>query len=192
MNYYFLIFDRFESLDLFGPVEIFGRTADALLTYISMDGGMIAGAQGAEINTVKAGSLPPGSVLVIPGGMGTRTLVNDSRFLAGLKELSDSAAYVLSVCTGSALLAAAGVLSGRKATSNKHAFEWVKSMGDAEWVRKARWVRDGRFYTSSGVSAGIDMALGFVADHYGREAAEENARMAEYIWNDDPGRDPFA
>ena len=118
--------------------------------------------------------------------------MRDADFLAGLKDLADSAANVLSICTGSALLAAAGVLVNVKATSNKYAFEWVTSTGDAVWIRKARWVHDGRFYTSSGVSAGIDMALGFVADHYGLDAAKANAQKAEYIWNEDSEVDPFA
>ncbi len=184
MNFYFLLFDQFESLDLFGPVEIFGRTPDAELHYISMDGGMVTSAHAAQINTIKAEPLPSGSVLLIPGGMGTRALVQDSAFLVRFKELADSATYVLSVCTGSAILAASGILSGRKATSNKFAFEWVKSTGDADWIENARWVHDGKFYSSSGVSAGIDMALGFISDRYGRAAAIENARHAEYIWND--------
>lgn len=192
MNYYFLLFDRFETLDLFGPVEIFGRTPGAVLHYISKDGGVITSAQGAQINTLKAEKLPANSVLLIPGGMGTRPLVNDKVFLGMIRELSDSAEFVLSVCTGSTLLAASGLLKGRKATSNKYAFEWVKSTGDAEWVGKARWVHDGKFYTSSGVSAGIDMALKFVADYYGRDIAEENAKKAEYIWNDSADNDPFA
>ena len=192
MNYYFLLFDQFESLDLFGPVEIFGGALAASMNYVSMEGGLIRSAQGAQIHTQKAELLPEGSVLLIPGGMGTRPLSKDGAFLARLKELAGSAEYVLTVCTGSALLAAAGILQGVKATSNKFAFEWVKSTGGAEWVGRARWVRDGKYYTSSGVSAGIDMALGFVADHYGREAAEENARKAEYLWNADAEEDPFA
>ena len=192
MNYYFLLFDQFESLDLFGPVEIFARTPGASLHYISMDGGMVTSAQAATVVTAKADTLPAGSVLLVPGGMGTRRLVRDSVFLAKLAELCASADYILSVCTGSALLAAAGILQDRKATSNKIAFDWVRSAGDAEWIKKARWVRDGNIYTSSGVSAGIDMALGFVADHYGRDAAEENARKAEYLWSCNAVDDPFA
>ena len=176
MNFYFLLFDKFETLDLFGPVEIFGRIPDARLNYISMKGGIITSAQGTQILTQKAPKLP---------------LVKDTDFLAGLKDLADSAANVLSICTGSALLAAAGVLVNVKATSNKYAFEWVTSTGDVVWIRKARWVHDGRFYTSSGVSAGIDMALGFVADHYGLDVAKANAQKAGYIWNEDSEVDPF-
>ena len=192
MKFCFLLFDNFESLDLFGPVEIFGRIPGAELHYVSLEGGIVTSGQAARIETEKAEPLPPDGVLLIPGGMGTRALVKDQAFLAKLKELADSAAYVLTVCTGSALLAAARMLGGIRATSNKFAFDWVRSTGEAQWVGKARWVKDGKYYTASGVSAGIDMALGFVADHYGREAAAENARRAEYVWNEDPDNDPFA
>ena len=157
--------------------------------------GIITSAQCTQILTQKAAKLPDDAVLVVPGGRGTRPLVKDADFLARLKDLADSATNVLSICTGSALLAAAGVLVNVKATSNKYAFEWVTSTGDAGdavWIRKASWVHDGRFYMSSGVSEGIDMALGFVADHYGLDAAKANAQRAEYIWNEDSEVDPFA
>ena len=116
-------------MDLFGPVEIFGRIPDARLNYISMKGGIITSAQDTQILTQKAAKLADNAVLVIPGGRGTRPLVKDADFLARLKDLADSAANVLSICTGSAFLAAAGVLVNVKATSNKNAFEWVTSTG---------------------------------------------------------------
>ena len=80
-----------------------------------------------------------------------------------------------------------------KATSNKKAFEWAKSNSNqVTWVYHARWVNDGKFYTSSGVSAGMDMALGFVRDLYGMEKAEKIAQDIEYVWNKDSEADPFA
>ena len=104
-----------------------------------MKGGIITSAQGTQILTQKVAKLSDDAVLVVPGGRGTRPLVKDADFLAGLRDLADSAANVLSICTGSALLAAAGVLVNVKTTSNKYAFEWVTSTGDAVWSRKARW-----------------------------------------------------
>lgn len=192
MTFYILLFDDFESLDVFGPVEIFGRLEKGNIRYISMEGGKVTGIHGVEVYTDRAEKLPKGSVLLVPGGMGTRPLSQDEDFLKKLKDIADTADYVLSVCTGSALLAAAGLLEGVRATSNKFAFDWVTTTGKALWVNRARWVHDGRYYTSSGVSAGIDMALGFVADRLGRKAAEDNARRAEYIWNDSADDDPFA
>ena len=122
MNFYFLLFDRFETLDLFGPVEIFGRTPDAGLHYVSTDGGVITSAHGAQIKTSKVDILPGNSVLLIPGGAGTRILVNDASFLEKIRELANSAEYVLSVCTGSALLAAAGLLEGKKSNIQQICF----------------------------------------------------------------------
>jgi len=83
-------------------------------------------------------------------------------------------------------------LNGRKATSNKRAFAWVQSVNsDVKWISHARWVVDGKFYTSSGVSAGIDMALGFISDRFGREKTAEIAQSIEYIWNSNKNNDLF-
>lgn len=78
-------------------------------------------------------------------------------------------------------------MDGLHATGNKRAFDWTMSMGKKVlWQRDARWTRDGKFYTAAGVSAGIDMALGFVADHFGRERALSMAESMEYGWNEKP------
>ena len=99
----------------------------------------------------------------------------------------------MSVCTGAALLARAGVLDERQATSNKAAFSWVVSQGPrVRWVKQARWVEDGKFWTSSGVSAGIDMALAVIARLIRLELAEELAVLMDYEWPRDAAHDPFA
>lgn len=86
------------------------------------------------------------------------------------------------MCTGSALLAKTGLLDNRKATSNKNALEWVRSVNEnVHWLGQARWVVDEKYYTSSGISAGIDMALGFIADSFGDKRAREIANSIEYI-----------
>jgi transcriptional regulator GlxA family with amidase domain len=97
------------------------------------------------------------------------------------------------MCSSSALLAKAGILDGKSATSNKRAFDWVKSQGpDVTWIRQARWVEDGRIFTSSGVSAGMDMTLGLIERLLGREHSRQVAKQAEYRWNEDRTIDPFA
>lgn len=193
MRIHILLFDDFETLDIFGPVEILARVEKHELVYESLEGGIVRSAQGTQIVTSRLGKAEPDSVLVIPGGRGTRTLVKDDTFLNRLSEFVQNAGYILSICTGSALLAKAGALDGLKATSNKKALEWVMSVSDrVDWIRHARWVRDGKFYTSSGVSAGMDMALGFVSDLYGVQKAEQIADDIEYIWNRDQNTDPFA
>jgi transcriptional regulator GlxA family with amidase domain len=132
-------------------------------------------------------------VLLIPGGRGTRKLVDDAGFIEKLALAADRAAYALAVCTGSALLSRTGLLNGRQATSNKRAFDWVCSVNESvSWVKQARWVVDGHFYTSSGVSAGMDMTLGFISDLHGDNVAHEVADGIEYIWNADKNSDPFA
>ena len=86
-----------------------------------------------------------------------------------------------------------GRLDSLKATSNKKSFEWVKQCCQAvKWEPVARWVKDGKFYTSSGVSAGMDMALGFIADYYGNDLAQDIANHTEYHWQKDPSVDNFA
>jgi transcriptional regulator GlxA family with amidase domain len=98
-----------------------------------------------------------------------------------------------SVCTGSAVLACAGLLEGYRATSNKAVFEWVRTLGtDVTWVPEARWVHDRDRWTSSGVSAGIDMALALIAELTSIELAEKLALYAEHDWHRDPSWDPFA
>lgn len=120
-------------------------------------------------------------------------MIDDAEFLNKLKVISEKSRYCLSICTGSALLAKCGALKNRKATSNKQALKWVKSVGDqTNWIEKARWVVDGKYYTSSGVSAGIDMTLGFISDRFGKDRAIEIANHIEYIWNDDCRNDLFA
>lgn len=187
------LFHDFESLDIFGPIEVFGHITEYHLNYCSLRGGLAASAQGASVLTQPIDEIPPPAIFVIPGGMGTRQLVNDAAALDAIRKRVEKSTYCLSICTGSAVLARCGVLNGRWATSNKHALEWVKSMGTkVAWLEKARWCVDGKFYTSSGVSAGIDMALGFVADRFGRERAEAVAHSMEYVWNSNPDDDPFA
>jgi transcriptional regulator GlxA family with amidase domain len=132
-------------------------------------------------------------MILVPGGFGTRKGVDNLLFRSWIAERSASADLVMSVCTGAAMLARAGVLDGRRATSNKLAFQWVETQGPrVKWVKKARWVEDGKFFTSAGVSAGIDMSLAVVAKIAGAELAAEAAKQMEYEWHRDAEWDPFA
>ncbi len=191
-NINFFLFDGFESLDLFGPVAVLGRIESFALHYYSLHGEAVKSKQGARVVTQKVEEADTAGILVVPGGQGTRTVIHDDECIATLASLAQKAAFCLTVCTGSALLAGTGVLKGHKATSNKKAFAWVTTVdADVAWVKKARWVADGKFYSSSGVSAGIDMALGFVADRFGEEKAMDIANAIEYVWNPDKNNDLF-
>ena len=130
-------------------------------------------------------------VLIIPGGVGTR---NDmSVEIDFVKKIYPSLKAVLSVCTGATILARAGHLDGRRATTNKRAWEWATTQGpNVNWIGEARWVVDGNITTSSGISAGIDATYAFVSDNYGENIAQELADSAEYVRWTDPDHDPFA
>ncbi|WP_420136927.1 DJ-1/PfpI family protein [Sphingomonas sp.] len=189
-----ILFNEFETLDVFGPVQMLGRLPDYRLVAITQDGTAVTSSQGL-ISLAHHAFLdaPHLDILLVPGGMGTRREIENLVLLDFLRARSDDADYVTSVCTGAALLAKAGILDGRNATTNKAAFDWVAGQSDkVAWQRHARWVADGKFMTSSGVSAGTDMALALVASLHDRDTAEKTAREAEYVWNDDPHKDPFA
>ena len=189
-----ILFDDFETLDAFGPAEIIGRTPNSYnLEFFSMEGGIVTSSQNVKVHTKPLSEMNQNGVLLIPGGFGTRALVNDDTFISRLKEVASAASYVLTVCTGSGLLAKTGLLDGHRATSNKRAFSWAESVSNSVmWINHARWVVAGCYYTSSGVSAGMDMALGFVADLHGADVAADVASGIEYIWNSDPNNDPFS
>jgi len=189
-----VLFDDFETLDAFGPAEVIGNMQeDYKLGCYSLHGGIVTSKQQVQVATVPFSDMNKEGVLLIPGGIGTRKVINEADFISELADAANKAPFVLTVCTGSALLAKTGLLDSLRATSNKKAFAWVQSVTQTvKWVKKARWVVDGRFYTSSGVSAGIDMILGFISDLHGHKVAQDAADYIEYIWNTDKDLDPFA
>jgi len=189
-----VIFPGFETLDVFGPVQMWGRLPDYEVVMVSEHGGPVMSSQDIEsVATYSFANAPQFEIIMIPGGMGTRREVNNPAMLDFLRQQDRGTEWTTSVCTGSAVLAKAGILSGRNATSNKMAWKFaIGQASDVHWQGHARWVIDGKYVTSSGVSAGSDMALGLVERLYGRALAERIARGAEYSWNDDPTNDPFA
>ena len=136
---------------------------------------------------------PDLDLILVPGGIGTFPQLENAKILSFLRERSKKAQITSSVCSGSALLAKAGLLDGHRATSNKMFFNLAVTQSDkVDWIETARWVEDGKFVTSSGVSAGIDMALAIIARLFGNETAEAIATGAEYTWHRDANVDPFA
>ena len=198
------LFEGFTVLDVYGPVQAFAscrvvqpdgkRRPFFEIFTMARESGQIKTGEGpatwAEWSFEKA---PDYDILLIPGGFGSRAAVADQPFLERLAQASRRARITTTVCTGSALLARTGLLDGRPATSNKIAWDWVTQQGPRVlWKRKARWVDDGDVLTSSGVSAGIDMALSLIARLHGREMALTSARNMEYVWHESPEDDPFA
>lgn len=193
-----LLFPDFELLDVFGPLEVFGNknfeTPPFRVLTVAETAGAVRSAQDTRALADHGfADCPPLDVVLVPGGMGTRKAVAEATLLEWVRAAAARAELVLSVCTGAGILARAGVLDGRRATTNKRSFEWVVSQGPrVEWVRRARWVEDGRFVTSSGVTAGIDMALAVLARVAGRAEAVRIAGIIEHVWREDASDDPFA
>jgi transcriptional regulator GlxA family with amidase domain len=199
-----VLFEGFTVLDVYGPVQAFAaaglRQPDGVyhrffkvITVAEHAGPVRSGEGPASVADYGFADLPLCDIILIPGGMGTRKMVGEEAFLRLLRQASERTPMTATVCTGSALLARTGLLDNRPATSNKMAWDWVRQQGEAvDWVRQARWVDDTDIVSSSGVSAGFDMALALIARLHDRATAENAARVMEYVWNDDPSNDPFA
>ncbi len=196
-----LLYPDFELLDVYGPVEMFMNVPpDRLrIAMIAEEAGPVAsGAVGRSggpkvVADYGLDNAPHLDILLVPGGTGTMPALQNERLLTWIRERAAAARIVASVCTGSALLAKAGLLDERKATTNKAYFEIAVAEGPGtEWLGRARWVEDGNVVTSSGVSAGIDMSLALIARLFGTEMAEQVAEGTEYVWSNDPSNDPFA
>lgn len=199
-----VLFEGFTVLDVYGPVQAFAsvrlprpdgswhRLFD--IVTIAEKAGPVKSGEGPTTHADYAfADAPAYDVLLVPGGFGTRKAVNNTALLLALTAASRAATVTTTVCTGSALLARTGLMDNRPATSNKIAWDWVVQQGPrVRWERQARWVDDGDLVTSSGVSAGMDMALSVVARLHGVDMARQAARFMEYVWHEDPRDDPFA
>ncbi|MGK4582224.1 DJ-1/PfpI family protein [Kitasatospora sp. HPMI-4] len=157
------LFDRFEPLDAIGPYEILAHVPGATVRFVATEPGRVADALGAltvEVGTHYA-EVEQCDVLLVPGGRGTRSLVDDRDFVAWVGRIHEGTRFTTSVCTGSLLLGAAGLLKGLTATTHWAATAELEAFG-AQYTPE-RVVRHGRIITSAGVSSGIDMALSLTA-----------------------------
>ncbi|MCF8466241.1 MAG: DJ-1/PfpI family protein [Sneathiella sp.] len=190
-----LVFPDFDLLDLFGPLEFFGMLMDTFsIRIVAENKGAVKSQSGPQVQAEASLTDPIDyDLILIPGGFGTRKEIDNRPLLNWISKASRRAEITMSVCTGSALLAKSGVLDGKRATSNKKAFDWACSQSSkVHWVKQARWVEDQTIFTSSGVSAGLDMALAVIARLCSMEMAKNIAVAAEYEWHQDPNWDPFA
>tara|TARA_B110000003_G_scaffold103918_1_gene106066 strand:+ start:127 stop:744 length:618 start_codon:yes stop_codon:yes gene_type:complete len=195
INVGILIFDEVEVLDFAGPFEVFSRTrllkgAESRRSNdsapfnpftVSMDTNPLTATGGLKIisdYTIK--DCPNIDILVVPGGFGTRTLLNNENLLSWIKSISDQATITSSVCTGSLLLAKAGLLEDKRATTHWGAIEALKSISkDIQVIDNRRIVND-EIITSAGVSSGIDMAFMIVENLYGEQVASDTAKYIEF------------
>ncbi|KAK5655873.1 hypothetical protein OQA88_5412 [Cercophora sp. LCS_1] len=215
-----VLFPGFQPLDVIGPLDIIQLLSGRQNMTLSMiwketgpvwarspprrnPGPVIPGLPAATypvqapsiVATHTFNNAPPLDILLVPGGFGNRVLDenNDTSIEDFVATRYPELRYLLSVCTGAASLAKSGVLKGRRATTNKAAWAWATQFGEnITWVPTARWTVDGNVWTSSGVSAGIDMTYAFFRKLYGAEVVDTVINVLEYSPHIDEHWDPYA
>ena len=187
-----LLFDDVEVLDFAGPFEVFGVTglrngpAPFQVETVGLTEAPVRARNGLEVRPATSiAEAGPCDVLVLPGGYGTRREMHNDALLEWIRRQARSAKVVLSVCTGSLLLARAGLLEGLDATTHHVAFDELASASPSTRVQRSlRVVDNGHIVTSAGISAGIDASLHVVAKLLGYEVAAETASYMEYDWKE--------
>ncbi|MGI5366090.1 DJ-1/PfpI family protein [Streptomyces iakyrus] len=177
-----VLYDRFTALDAVGPYETLGRVPGAETVFVAEQAGPVRNDSGNLALTADRAlaDVPHPDIIVVPGGPGPLPLAADGPLLTWLRTADATSTWTTSVCTGSLLLAAAGLLKGRRATSHWMALEELERHG-AEPTGE-RVVIDGKYVTAAGVSAGIDMGLTLL----GRIAGDDHAQMVQLATEYDP------
>ncbi|MDR3508855.1 MAG: GlxA family transcriptional regulator [Caulobacteraceae bacterium] len=188
----FLIFPDFQLLDAAGPIaafEIAGRFAAGAygLTVIAVQAGSVASSSGATMNAIALADAPPLDTLVVAGGDGSRPAATNPALLNFVRAAAGTARRVASVCSGTYILAEAGLLDGRRATTH-----WSRGPDFARRYPKIRlepdriFIRDGAVWTSAGITAGIDLSLALIAEDLGEAIARRTARQL-VVYRQRPG-----
>jgi cyclohexyl-isocyanide hydratase len=174
----FALYPRVTQLDFTGPFEVFARLPGAKCVLASTDGGSIDADGITFSNVVRLADVAECALLCVPGGFGTVEAMEDAAYLSQLRRLASQAQFVTSVCTGSLLLAAAGLLRGKRAACH---WAWREMLTDFGVIPDpARIVRDGNVISGGGVTAGIDMALTVMAEIAGVDHAQTVQLALEY------------
>jgi transcriptional regulator GlxA family with amidase domain len=175
----FILYSRLTQLDFTGPYEVLARMPNAEIVLASKEGGSLVSETGLIFGGMRClADIDHADMIMIPGGPGQTDAMLDPDFMSEVKRLGEGATYVTSVCTGSLILAAAGLLKGKRAGSHWAYRELLAAFGAIP--DPARVVRDGNVVTGGGVTAGIDIALTIVADIAGEETAKMIQLMIEY------------
>lgn len=175
----FALYPRITQLDFTGPYEVFARVPNAEVALASRDGGTVQGDGGITFANVRQlADIERCALLCVPGGFGTVEAMEDKEFLAQVRRLADGARYVTSVCTGSLLLGAAGLLRGKRAACHWAWRDLLSHFGATPDA--ARVVRDGNVISGGGVTAGIDMAFAVLAEIAGEDYAKAVQLAMEY------------
>ena len=174
-----LIFPRLTQLDMTGPYEVLARLPDTKVHLVAHTMAPVKTDRGMEIvPTMTFAECPQLDIVMVPGGPGQQDLMEDATVLEFLKRQAAGAKYVTSVCTGSLVLGAAGLLKGRRATCHWAAIEHLKALGAVPVNQRV--VMDGNIITGAGVASGIDFALAVAAVLDGEEVAKQIQLQIEY------------
>lgn len=209
-NFGFVMYDSFDALDIAGSIEplfllserqqlnlsIIAETMRPVL--MQPAGGGDKGAAGSRfqlsVNPTHTFADPPSDidVLFVPGGGGVRA-GNVSAAVDFVRATYPRVRHLITVCTGAGVAAMAGVLDGKRATTNKAAWAQITPMGTGvQWTSPARWVVDGNVWTASGVVSGIDLIFAFIEEFFGKDIAHRIQGVTEHKRTVDPCDDPFA
>jgi len=206
-----VLYENMTQLDFTGPLSVFQLSnrsnpdSPTPANYYSVStisqNGKITSLEGLQVTTNYSFSdpVPQYDIFLIPGAVGATidALASNGPFIEKIKELANASPFVFTVCTGSPLLATTGLLDGKSATSNKLAWAWITNAqlhplwSKVNWIEPKRWVQDGKYLSSGGISAGIDAALFLVSEQYGVDIAKQTASFMEYDWDSDPNHWKF-
>jgi putative intracellular protease/amidase len=180
MNIAIVLFDGFTALDAVGPYETLGRIPGAKVTFVAETAGPVRTDTGTMAITADASlpDLPDPEIFVIPGGPGQFHQMDNDKLLEWIRQAHETSTWTTSVCTGSLLLAAAGLLDGKKATSHWLALDQLPAFGAEPTLQRV--VFEGKIVTAAGVSSGIDMGLALIARIHGDEVAQAVQLGIEY------------
>ncbi len=175
----FILYPRLTQLDFTGPYEVLARMPGAEAIIACKEGGTLVTEMGLTFSGLsRLADIETCDMIMVPGGPGQTEAMQDQEFMAEVTRLGEGAGYVTSVCTGSLILAAAGLLKGKRAGSHWAYREMLALFGAIP--DPARVVRDGKCFTGGGVTAGIDIALAIAAEVVGEDAAKRIQLMIEY------------
>lgn len=180
-----LLFDEVEELDFVGPLEVFGvasKLAESLsVLTVSKDGRPIQGRYGLRVQPdYSIADCPPLDLLIVPGGKGAREHARYDKEIIAFVKAHASKEQIASICTGALVLAEAGILAGRRATTHHSALDMLRHYADVNVLEGVRFVLENGVATSAGISAGIDLALELIRRHFGEEVAQGVAQEMEY------------
>ena len=174
------LYDRFTALDAVGPYEVLSRLPGASVTWLAREPGVVRNDNGMLGIEAQAAfeELPDPEIVLVPGGTGTNDALEDERLVNWIRQAHETSEWTTSVCTGSLLLGAAGVLNGLEATTHWVALEQLRELGARPTLQRV--VVQGKVVTAAGVSSGIDMALTLAARIAGDEVAQSIQLGIEY------------